>query len=258
MSTQLERTGEDLMWREQSIVRTFVELTDTLVEDFDVVELLTVLAARCVEVLDVAAAGLMLVSPDNELRVIASSSEAMRLLELFELQSEEGPCTECFATGSSVVHPRLSEGDLRWPRFSPRALEAGFQSVQALPMRLRGQTIGALNLFRTDTGSLTEADMTTAQAFADVATIAILQNRAASEAQAVNDQLNHALNSRIVIEQAKGMVAERDGLDMDQSFRRLRSYARSHNLRLVDVACSVIDGSLGTGSLDPKAARREA
>jgi GAF domain-containing protein len=246
------------MLREQSIVRTFVELTDTLVEDFDVVELLTVLAARCVEVLDVAAAGLMLVNADEELRVIASSSETMRLLELFELQSEEGPCTECFASGAPVVHPRLTDGDLRWPRFSPRALEAGFHSVHALPMRLRGQTIGALNLFRAETGSLSKADLTTAQAFADVATIAILQNRAASEAQAVNDQLNHALNSRIVIEQAKGMVAERDGLDMDHSFRRLRAYARSHNLRLVDVACSVIDGSLGTGSLDPKATRREA
>jgi GAF domain-containing protein len=246
------------MLREQSIVRTFVELTDTLVEDFDVVELLTVLAARCVEVLDVAAAGLMLVNADEELRVIASSSETMRLLELFELQSEEGPCTECFASGAPVVHPRLADGDLRWPRFSPRAIEAGFHAVHALPMRLRGQTIGALNLFRAETGSMSEADLTTAQAFADVATIAILQNRAASEAQAVNDQLNHALNSRIVIEQAKGMVAEREGLDMDHSFRRLRAYARSHNLRLVDVACSVIDGSLGTGSLDPKATRREA
>ncbi|MEO5841093.1 MAG: GAF and ANTAR domain-containing protein [Acidimicrobiales bacterium] len=246
------------MLREQSIVRTFVELTDTLVEDFDVVELLTVLAARCVEVLDISAAGLMLVNAEGELRVIASSSEAMRILELFELQAEEGPCPECFATGTAVVHPRLTEGDLRWPRFSPRALDAGFQAVHALPMRLRGQTIGALNLFRTEIGSLTEDDVTTAQAFADVATIAILQNRAASEAQAVNDQLNHALNSRVVIEQAKGMVAERDGLDMEQSFRRLRSYARSHNLRLVDVACSVIDGSLGSASLDPKVTRREA
>ncbi|MEO8698250.1 MAG: GAF and ANTAR domain-containing protein [Acidimicrobiales bacterium] len=245
------------MSREESIVRTFVELTDTLVEDFDVVELLTVLAARCVDVLDVAAAGLMLVNADGELRVIASSSEAMRLLELFELQSEEGPCTECFATGVATVHPRLTEGDLRWPRFAPRALEVGFHSVHALPMRLRGQTIGALNLFRIDNGSLTEADLSTAQAFADVATIAMLQNRAASEAQAVNDQLNHALNSRVVIEQAKGMVAERDGLDMEHSFRRLRAYARSNNLRLVDVACSVIDGSLVAASLDPKVARRD-
>jgi GAF domain-containing protein len=248
----------DARSREESIVRTFVELTDTLVVDFDVVELLTVLAARCVDVLDIAAAGLMLVNPEGELRVIASSSDAMRLLELFELQSEEGPCTECFRTGDQIVHPRLSTDDLRWPQFAPRALEAGFHSVHALPMRLRGMTIGALNLFRTDSGSLDDADITTAQAFADVATIAILQNRAVSEVQAVNDQLNHALNSRVLIEQAKGMVAERDGLDMEQSFRRLRAYARSHNLRLVDVAQSVIDGTIPSTSLDPKVARRQA
>jgi GAF domain-containing protein len=246
------------MSREQSIVSTFVELTDTLVDDFDVVELLTVLAARCIDVLDVAAAGLMLVNADGELRVIASSSDAMRLLELFELQAEEGPCTECFRTGDPIVHPRLTADDLRWPLFAPRALAAGFHSVHALPMHLRGKTIGALNLFRTENGSLDEADMTTAQAFADVATIAILQHRAVAEVQAVNDQLNHALNSRVVIEQAKGMVAERDELDMEQSFRRLRGCARSHNLRLVDVAQSVIDGTIPDTSLDPKVARRLA
>ena len=244
------------MVREESLVRTFVELTDTLVDDFDVVELLTVLAARCVEVLDVAAAGLMLVNSDDELRVIASSSETMRLLELFELQAEEGPCTECYRTGDAVMHPRLSEDDLRWPRFAPRAWEAGFRSVHALPMRLRGQTIGALNLFRTHEGRLDESDLTAAQAFADVATIAILQHRAVAEAHAVNDQLNHALNSRVAIEQAKGMVGERGGLDMEQSFRRLRTYARSHNLRLVDVANGVIDGTLPAASLDAKVARR--
>ena len=257
MSLDAQSAEGESMSREQSIVRTFVELTDTLVDHFDVVELLTVLAARCVDVLDVAAAGLMLVNADSELRVIASSSETMRLLELFELQAEEGPCTECFVTGDAVVHPRLTDGDLRWPRFAPRALDAGFHAVHALPMRLRGQTIGALNLFRVDEGSLAEADLTTAQAFADVATIAILQHRAVAEAQAVNDQLNHALNSRVVIEQAKGMVAERSGLDMEQSFLRLRAYARSRNLRLADVACSVIDGSLGNESLDPKVTRRQ-
>ena len=246
------------MSREQSIVRTFVELTDNLVDDFDVVELLTNLAARCIDVLDVAAAGLMLVNTEGELRVIASSSDAMRILELFELQAEEGPCPECFRTGDPIVHPRLAADDLRWPQFAPRALDAGFRAVHALPMRLRGKTIGALNLFRSEYGSLSDADLTTAQAFADVATIAILQQRAAAEVQAVNDQLNHALNSRVVIEQAKGMVAERDGLDMEHSFRRLRAYARSHNLRLVDVAQSIIDGTITSTSLDPKVARRQA
>ena len=246
----------DTMLREESLVRTFVQLTDTLVDDFDVVELLTVLADRCVDVLDVAAAGLMLANANGELRVVASSSEKMRLLELFELQAEDGPCPECYRTGVPVLHPRLSTDDLRWPRFAPRALAAGFLAVHAIPMRLRGQTIGALNLFRAEVGGLGEADVVAAQAFADVATIAILQQRAAAEAQAVNDQLNHALNSRVMIEQAKGMVAEGSGLDMEQSFRRLRGYARSHNLRLVDVAGSVIDGTLAATSLDAKVARR--
>jgi GAF domain-containing protein len=256
MTAAKQTTGDTPKLREAALVRTFVELTDTLVDDFDVVELLTVLAYRCVDVLDVAAAGLMLVNNDGELRVVASSSDAMRLLELFEVQAQEGPCMECYSSGNPVVHPRLATDDGRWSQFSPRALAAGFHSVQALPMRLRGQTIGALNLFRLDEGALAEADLIAAQAFADVATIAILQNRAAAEAQAVNDQLNNALNSRVVIEQAKGMVAERAGLDMEQAFNRLRSHARSHNLLLVDVARSIIDGSLSAGSLDPVPARR--
>jgi GAF domain-containing protein len=238
--------------REATLVRTFVELTDTLVDRFDVVELLTLLADRCVDVLDVEAAGLMLVTDKGELRVVASSSDAMRLLELFELQAKEGPCMDCYRTGDQIEHPRLSSTDSRWPRFAPRALAAGFHAVHALPMRLRGQTIGALNLFRTSEGALDDDDIVLGQAFADVATIGILQYRAASEAQAVNDQLNNALNSRVVIEQAKGMVAERSGVDMEQAFHRLRGYARSHNLRLVDVARSVIEGTLPAASLEPK------
>jgi GAF domain-containing protein len=228
-----------------------VELADTLVDDFDVVDLLTLLADRCVQALDVAAAGLMVASAEGELRVVASSSDAMRLLELFEVQAEEGPCPECFRTGEPVVNQRLEATGHLWPRFAPRALDAGFQSVHALPMRLRHRTIGALNLFRTDAGALDEADVSIAQAFADVATIAILQHRAAAEAQAINEQLTGALNSRIDIEQAKGMIAERTGLDMDQSFNRLRRHARNHNLRLADVARAVINATLVAEALDP-------
>lgn len=235
--------------REQELVETFVELADTLVDDFDVVDLLTLLADRCVEVLDVTAAGLMLAT-DDELRVIASSSDAMRVLELFELQAEEGPCPECFRTGEPIVNQQLSHVDDRWPQFAPQALAAGFQSVHAIPMRLRGQTIGALNLFRAGEGGLTETDAIAAQALADVATVAILQHRAAAEAQVVNEQLTYALNSRVVIEQAKGMVAERLGVDMEQAFNRLRTHARSHNLRLGDVARTVIDGSLSADALN--------
>ena len=239
------------MPREALLARTLVELADTLVDDFDVVELLTLLTDRCVEVLDVSAAGLMLVSPGGDLRVMASSSDAMRVLELFELQSEEGPCPDCYRTGGPIVNQRLAADDGRWPRFAPRALEAGFRSVHALPMHLRELTIGALNLFRADEGGLDEADLLAAQAFADVATIAILQHRAGAEAKVVNQQLHDALNTRIIIEQAKGVVSERGGLDMEGSFSRLRNHARNHNLRLVDVAQGVIDGTLPEASLDP-------
>jgi GAF domain-containing protein len=240
----------DAMTREAMLARTLVELADTLVADFDVVDLLTRLADRCVEILDVEAAGIMLAAPDGQLRVMASSSEAMRVLELFEVQAQEGPCLDCHRTGEPVVNQDLATVNGRWPRFAPEALAAGFRSAHALPMRLRGSVLGALNLFRADPGEMAPADLEAAQAFADVATIAILQHRAALEAQVVNDQLAHALNSRIVIEQAKGMVAERLDLDMERSFAVLRGHARGHNLRLVDVAEAVIGGALAADRLD--------
>jgi GAF domain-containing protein len=227
-----------------------VELADTLVDDFDVVELLTLLSDRCVDVLDVAAAGIMLMSPDGDLRVMASSSEAMRVLEVFEEQSNEGPCPDCYRSGEPIVNQKLEAGG-RWPQFAPKAIEAGFQSVHALPMRLRGVTIGALNLFRVDAGEMRDADVIAAQAFADIATIAILQNRAAAHAQLVNEQLAQALNTRVVIEQAKGVVSERAGLDMEQAFARLRCHARNHNLLLADVANDVANRTLATEDLDP-------
>jgi transcriptional regulator with GAF, ATPase, and Fis domain len=231
------------MSREALLARTFVELADTLVDHFDVVELLTRLADSCVNVLDIAAAGLMLVAADGDLRVMASSSEAMRLLELFELQSEEGPCLDCYRTGEPVLNQDLATVDVHWPRFAVEALAAGFQSVHALPMRLRGTIIGALNLFQAERGGMAQADVDAAQALADVATIAILSHRAAHETQVVNAQLDTALNSRIVIEQAKGVVAERMGLGMEQAFETLRNHARNNNLRLTDVARDVAGGT---------------
>ncbi len=238
------------MPREAMLTKTFVELADTLVADFDVVELLTLLTDRCVDVLDLTAAGIMLVAPEGDLRVMASSSDTMRVLELFELQAREGPCLDCFNTGRPVVNQDLSGANGRRPRFAAEALGAGFHSVHALPMRLRGTVIGALNLFHVEAGSLRDADVNAAQALADVATIAILQHHATLEAQVVNEQLNHALNTRIVIEQAKGMIAERKVLGMEESFATLRNHARHHNLRLADLARAVIDGSVNPATLD--------
>jgi GAF domain-containing protein len=235
--------------RETMLARTLVHLADTLVADFDVVELLTTLTDGCIDVLDVGAAGIMLVAPEGDLRVMASSSEAMRVLELFELQSQEGPCLDCYRTGQPVLNQDLTAARDRWPRFAPEATTAGFRTVHAVPLRLRGKVIGALNLFHTHGGDMRQADIDAAQAMADVATIAILQRRAAHEAQTLNEQLNYALNSRIVIEQAKGMLAERLGIDIEQAFAVLRRYARNHNLRLLQVCGDVIDGTLAVQAL---------
>jgi GAF domain-containing protein len=239
---ELGEFGE-IMSRESALVNTFVDLADNLVADFDVIELLSRVTDSCVEVLNVDAAGLMLISPEGDLRVMASSSEAMRILELFEIQAEEGPCLDCYRTGEPVVNQDLSATEQRWPTFTVEALQAGFHSVHALPMRLRGTIIGALNLFHRLPGKMADNDVAAAQAFADVATIAVLQHRAAIEARVIKDQLNFALNSRITIEQAKGMIAERENLDMDTSFSRLRTYARANNLRLADVAQDIIGGA---------------
>jgi GAF domain-containing protein len=246
------------MPREALLAQTLVELADTLVADFDVVELLTLVTDRCVEVLDVTSAGIMLVAPDGDLRVMASSSDTMRYLELFELQAQEGPCLDCFRTEQAVVNQDLATVNGRWPRFAPEALKAGFHATHALPMRLRGSVIGALNLFHTDPGKMSTADIAAAQALADVATIAILQNRAALENQVVNEQLQTALNSRIVIEQAKGMVAERLHLNMEEAFTALRAYARSHNRRLVDAAYNILDGTLTTTALNAATPSKES
>jgi transcriptional regulator with GAF, ATPase, and Fis domain len=236
------------MTREADVVQSLVDLADTLVADYDVVDVLTGLADRCVKVLGVSAAGVMLASPNGDLRLVASSSEAMRVVELFELQAQEGPCLDAFRTGERVQHENLHAGSGRWPRFSTVALEAGFQSAFALPLRLRDTTIGALNVFNVAQTPMDEADALVARAFADLATISVLQTRAADETQRVNEQLTNALTSRVVIEQAKGVVFERAGIDMTEAFSRLRRYARNNNLRLTDVAQAAIDGTL-----DPRA-----
>jgi len=243
------------MSREATLIQTLVEIADNLVDDFDVIDVLTVLSHRCVEVIDIDSAGVMLVTPSGELQVIASSSEAMRILELFEVQADEGPCIECSRSGNAVVNVDLSMVHDRWPQFAQLAIGGGFCSVHALPMRSRGLTVGALNLFRSTPGVLNADDVAVAQALADVATIAIIQYQASIGAAELIAQLNEALNSRIIIEQAKGKVSESSGLDMATSFQRLRHHARNHNVRLTDLARSVADGTLSSTSLDTLGAR---
>jgi GAF domain-containing protein len=227
----------------QLLSETFVELTDTMVAGFDVIDFLHVLTDRSVLLLDVSAAGLLLADPRGELRVVAASCEAARLLELFQLQSDQGPCLDCFRSGQPVTAADLNAEAERWPRFAPAASKAGFAAVQALPMRLREQVIGALNLFRAAAGSFGPADVRVAQALADVATISLLHERSVRRSDILNEQLQAALNSRVIIEQAKGKLAERLSIDMDQAFSILRSTARNRNLRLADLAQAFIDGT---------------
>jgi len=235
---------------------TFVELADTMVADFDVIDFLHLLTDRSVALLAASAAGVMLADPRGELRVAAASSEEAGLLELFQLQNDQGPCLECFRTGRPVTATDLASAAQRWPRFAQAAMQAGFASVEALPMRLRDQVIGALNLFRAEPDPLDPADLRIGQALADVATIGLLHERNVRRRETVAEQLQAALNSRVIIEQAKGKLAERLGLDMDHAFTMLREYARNTNQRLTDVARVFVDGT--TAEFPPPVQRHPA
>ena len=240
--------------REEWLASTLVELADTLADEFDMVEFLSLLAQRCVELFGAVEAGLMLADPTGELRYIASSSERSRILELFELQSEEGPCLDAFHSGEQIVNVPLGDGTGRWPRFAAKARAAGFVSAHALPLRLRGKVIGAINLFHAEERQLDATDVRLGQAMADVATIGLVQERALTEAAGLADQLQRALNSRIVVEQAKGRLAERLGVDLDRAFVLLRRYARHHNRGLTEVAGAFLSDDLGAGDLSSTSA----
>jgi GAF domain-containing protein len=237
------------MTREQRIVETFVELTNTMVDDFDVIEFLHRLAERCVELLDCTEAGLLLVDAAGVLRVMASSSERSDALDLLQTQNEEGPCFECFHRGEPVSSTDLTNELGRWPTFAPAAVVRGFYSVQALPMRAGGDTIGALNLFRSQPGMIWDDDLPVGQGMADIAAVALLHERSLRESRGRVDQLQGALSSRVVIEQAKGVLAERASISLDSAFGRLRAYARTNNRRLSEVAGELIDGRLEPAAL---------
>ena len=241
--------------REHRLADVFVTLADTLVNGFDVVGLFDDLAGACVELLEVTAAGLMLVDPAGRLRVMASSNERSRLLELLEIQNDAGPCLDCYHSGQAVVVGDLAGTNGRWPEFSQEAGRFGFAAVYALPMRLRDETIGALNLFHQRPHAISDAGLRLAQAFADVATIGILQQRAVQRSTDLAGQLQTALNSRLIIEQAKGVLAERENLDMPDAFEMLRGYSRRAGRKLSEVAAAVVAGELTTDDLTGPATR---
>jgi GAF domain-containing protein len=229
--------------REGQLVNAFVRLADTLVADYDVVELAQQLVEDCVALLGASAAGLLLSDPTGGLTVLASTSEQARIVELFQLQSAAGPCLDCYQSGEQVHVSDLALDGHQWPAFSTQAQSEGFLAVSAIPLRLRDERIGALNLFRTYAGPLSAEDLALAQALADVATIGIVHQRLFVQSAEINVQLQTALTTRIVIEQAKGILAERSGLSMDDAFRQLRANARTTRRQLRDVAHAVVDGS---------------
>jgi hypothetical protein len=225
--------------RERQLVEAMVETAYALVDGVDDVGFLHPVAVRCVWLLDVAAAGAVLVDTEGALHATAATSENARLLQLFELQTGAGPCTDAFRGGTPVVNADLAANAVRWPRFAETALATGFAAVHALPLRRRESVMGALSLFSAEPRILTEDDVRAGQALADVAAIGILARRDAAEAEVRAARLQGALNSRIVIEQAKGVLAERRRISADAAFALLRDHARNHNLRLAEVAREV-------------------
>ncbi len=230
---------------DERLAQTFVELADTLVGGFDLMEFLHMLTERCVELLEVDAAGLLLADAGGTLQLVAASTEQARVAELFQIQNDEGPCLDSYRTGQPVIVADITADDAaaRWPRFAAAAWEMGFAAVHAIPMRLRDQVIGTLNLFGTAPDSLDPAVARAARALVDIATIGILQERATREQELVAGQLQVALNSRVIIEQAKGILAERMRVTPDQAFIVLRAYSRNHNYPFTQLAADVISGT---------------
>ncbi len=234
---------------EQRLARVLVELADTLVDDFDVLEFLSMLVQRCVELLNVTAAGVVLSDQKGGLRMAAASSEQAWLVELFGVQTDDGPCLDCVHSGELRSSQDLTEETARWPQFAPAAVAAGFRTAYAVPMRLRRTVIGALSLLDTEPDGVDVNSARLGQALADVATIGLLQHRTIDDNTLLIEQLQTALNSRVVIEQAKGVLSSHGDVDMDRAFGALRDFARSHRLLLSEVARSVAEGTIDLAAI---------
>jgi transcriptional regulator with GAF, ATPase, and Fis domain len=235
--------------REHEIIRSFVDLSNELVDDYDLVEMLSKLTAHCASLLDIASAGLLLADRRGVLHLMASSSDRTHHLELFQLQRDEGPCLDCYHHRQPVKVADLAAEQARWPQFCEAALAVGFRSVHALPMHLKGNVLGTLGLFGEETGALEDDDLALAQALVHVASVAIVNERAANDRDTINAQLQHALTSRIVVEQAKGVLAHAGGIDMAAAFTVLRRYARDHGRKLSEVADDVVTRALSHETL---------
>ncbi len=249
--TMTTPSGTAQAQREPRLLQAFVQMADTLIDDYDIVELLQQLVEYCCDLLQATAAGIMLSDQRGSLQLLASSSEQTRLLELFQIQANEGPCLDAYRTGQPVHISNMADATGRWPRFAPEASERGYASVHAVPLRLRRETIGALNLFTDHADGLSDEDGAVARALADTATIGILQERAIRRSEVFTEQLQTALNNRVTIEQAKGVLAHAGDIDMDQAFQILRQHARNQRMRLTDLAEQLVTSQLGPREVLP-------
>ena len=233
----------------ERLAEVLVEVADTLVDEFDLIDFLQRVTTHTSDLVAARICGLMLADHRDRLQLMAASEERAEMLELFQVQADEGPCQDAFRTGEPVIVTDLRTTLDRWPQFAPHAIAAGFKSVHAFPMRLRGQVIGALNMFGAQAGPMHDTDIRVVQALADIATIGLLQERAITRGELLTEQLQAALNSRIVIEQAKGVLAQLHGESPDEAFARMRAYCRSRGLRLGKVAYTVITDPLSLPEL---------
>ncbi|AZM51745.1 RNA-binding protein [Streptomyces sp. WAC 01529] len=240
-STLPDHDGAGGPSREARITAALIDLADTLVADFDPADFLYRVTEHCMNLLDIGDAGVMLAVGTGPLRLVAATSESVRLVELFELDAKEGPCFTAFHTATPVEHTLLTSPSPLWPRFSARARRSGYAFVYAAPVLLRSQTIGVLNLFRRDPGPMSEADRSLARALADVTAISLLQQTALDHHRTVQSQLQQALDTRTIIEQAKGFLAARHGIDPDTAFQRMRAHARHQQIRIANLARAILD-----------------
>lgn len=242
--------------REARLNTALIAAADTLITDFDVLELLHTLVERCTSIIDIDAGGLMLVDGNGQLQLMTSTSTTADLVEIVQLNADRGPCIDCFTTGTAVSVPNIQHTDGRWPEFQKAAMQNGFFSAHATPLKLHGRVIGTMNLFANKRGALTEHDVAVAQALSDVVTIGILQEQVVRDGNILAAQLNRALDSRILMEQAKGIVSQTVSLTMDQAFAAIRTHARNNNLTIRAVAAGINDRTISIDTITPVARRK--
>jgi GAF domain-containing protein len=232
-----------LMFDQATFLRTVSAAAADLVRPYDTVTMLENLSERVSEVLALTGSGVSLES-DGRLAFITALDEQIARVEQVQERTQEGPCVDCFRGGNPVVVPDLEAEGARWAQYADAALQAGLRATAGVPMTLEGRSIGALNLYSSEPREWPDEDVAAAQVLADLATAFLVNASKLRQQEELAAQLAGALESRVLIEQAKGVVSASAHVSVDEAFRRMRSWARNHNLPLPSVAQDVVEGSL--------------